>query len=200
VAREAALERESRAGSARSLLLSWGASCASLILAVLVGGLPWAPDFEIIRNAAIAACLAAAVALAIGATVSGVRRKRAQRARVAALFAGLAALALVLAAAWFLAALALGGGGLAGEDLVEALEDPGRDRQILVYTFSEIPDGAVSSRVAIRESWSPFERTVLRVRGGLTGSRWKEDDLLLVFEEGVARYRHSDGEIELSPP
>lgn len=89
--------------------------------------------------------------------------------------------------------------GLRGEDFVTSVHDQRSGDEIFIYHSSEIPDGFIGTRVAIRLGWLPVERTILQIAEPFEGSRPTDAGLELMF--GISshlRYVYSDGHLVLT--
>lgn len=165
---------------------------------VAAARLPFVPGWRIAQGVILCVGLACAVLVVLGAGVAHFRRSASAVRRLWIACGVLVAVIAIGGAALLLAWDSLGASGLAGEDLVRAVEDP--RGTILVYECSTVPDGVVASRVAVRRGWLPFERTLLQARGTLSDVRTAAGEVLFTFGSGVrARYRPADGHLEFSP-
>ncbi|MCB9654903.1 MAG: hypothetical protein H6729_12315 [Deltaproteobacteria bacterium] len=76
------------------------------------------------------------------------------------------------------------GWGLGGEFLERVVVEPKTGRQLFIYHESAIPDGLLSSRVAVREGVLPIEKTIRISADGFKGSAVTKRGVQLTFEGG----------------
>lgn len=90
---------------------------------------------------------------------------------------------------------------IGGEELAETVQSADGQQTIFVYNISEIPDGIVGARVAVREGWLPLERTILRTPGAVEAVRREGGDAVFVFDRsGEARYDFASGHLAWTRP
>lgn len=151
--------------------------------------LEFVPGWRAVQLAAIWIGCAVAAVCAAGLRRGGSFARRAGTAAVVLLVGG--ALAAVLASGRQ--------GFLVAEDLAQTIAAPDHGRTVFVYESSKVPDGVFASRVAVREGWLPFERTVLEVPAPLDGVRRDGDLLVFAFHlRGEARYDLRTGAVQPS--
>jgi hypothetical protein len=85
---------------------------------------------------------------------------------------------------------------LGGEELAESVQSADGHQTIFVYNISEVPDGIVGARVAVRDGLLPLERTILRTPGSVAEVRREGGDAVFVFRRsGEARYEFATGHL-----
>lgn len=175
------------------------AAAAALALMAIGARLPFVPGWQRFPLGIILVGTLAALALVLGAARAVWRRASPRRGlEVAVVAAG--GVAGTLFISWLVAGAVYGLTYLAGEELAETETIPGGGT-MFVYVLSEIPDGCVGSRVAIREGWLPLERTLLTVGSCFRRALRDDSGLTLMFYGGqAARYTYAERRIELLEP
>ncbi len=158
-------------------------------------GLPFVPTWRIAQVAMLGVGFAAA-----GLCVLLMARSRWNRAplqRRWTVAGTLLALGLLCTCALGLAWATFGITNLGGEELTQTVQSADGRQTIFVYSLSEIPDGVVGSRVAVRDGWLPLERTLLQVPGPVLEVRSEGGNVLFVFaRSGEARYDFTTGHLD----
>jgi hypothetical protein len=139
-------------------------SGAPAILAALAGvAVVWAIDaLPLIPSWEPLTAMLAGATIAVVVTIVGIRIMSIWRVgnRWAALaITTLTSFPVVLM--WFLFTELLVPNALYSEDVVATLADRRSGETLYVYETSDIPDGFVHTRVAVRRGWLPLERTLL---------------------------------------
>jgi hypothetical protein len=158
--------------------------------------LPFVPGWRAARIAMLAAGFAAAAVFIL--FIARWRWNRApERRRWTTVTGALLGLSLLCACALGLVWATFGITNLGGEELTQTVQSPDGRQTIFVYSLSEIPDGVVGSRVALREGWLPLERTLLEAPGAVREVRREGGKVLFVFaRSGEARYDFATGRLD----
>lgn len=91
--------------------------------------------------------------------------------------------------------LTTSGGFLGGENFEATLRDNNSGDELFIYTLSEVPDGFIATRVAVRSTWLPIERTILHLDEPFKASKQTELGLMLSFGLDKYRYRYANGQL-----
>lgn len=177
-------------------LFMWASGVVWMLVAA---GLPWAPTSGLSKGLALAAgSILALLCVLAGARVQW-QQSAERRNRLKTLC--LVTLGLVVTAAFIWMSLldAYGTSYLDGEELRATFDDREHGREIFVYVRSVIPDGDKSSRVAVQQWPSPFERTMLEVDKVFLGFGERDaTGLVLNFSNNTrARYQFADGKLQV---
>jgi hypothetical protein len=84
----------------------------------------------------------------------------------------------------------------AGEELAESAQSADGHQTIFVYNITEIPDGIVGARVAVRDGLLPLERTILRTPAKTVEVRREGGEAVLLLDRSEqARYEFATGHL-----
>jgi hypothetical protein len=85
---------------------------------------------------------------------------------------------------------------LGGEELAESVQSADGHQTIFVYNISEVPDGIVGARVAVRDGLLPLERTILRTPATTVEVRREGGEAVLLLDRSEqARYEFATGHL-----
>lgn len=89
---------------------------------------------------------------------------------------------------------------LVGEYLIEKIEHNKTNERIYVYETSGVPDGFISTRIATKIRWLPFEETIFKIKEPFLDYQERGNSVLLWFDvigEGQEEYIYMNRRIEL---